>query len=143
MEYKKFKDTFVLRLEPKEEICESLVVLAEAEHITLAEISGLGAVNEFTVGAFNTETKEYRSNTFSGIYEIVSLTGTLTTKEGKPYLHVHFAAGDEQGHVVGGHLNRATISATAEIIVRTIEGRVERQFNDEIGLNLFSFKNKV
>lgn len=143
MEYRKFGDTFVLRLDPKEEICGRLLALAESEHITLAEISGLGAVNEFTVGAFNTETKEYRSNTFSGIYEIVSLTGTLSTKEGKPYLHVHFAAGDEKGHVVGGHLNRATISATAEIIVRTIEGRVERHFNDEIGLNLFSFENKV
>lgn len=141
MEYRKFKDTFVLRLEPKEEICKSLVALAEAEHITLAEISGLGAVNDFTVGAFNTVTKQYLSNTFKGIYEILSLTGTLTTKEGKPYLHVHFAAGDEQGYVVGGHLNRATISATAEIIVRTIEGRVERQFNDEIGLNLVSFEN--
>lgn len=87
-------------------------------------------------------TKRYLSNTFKGIYEILSLTGTLTTKEGKPYLHVHFAAGDEQGQVVGGHLNRATISATAEIIVRTIEGRVERHFNDEIGLNLFSFGKK-
>ena len=117
------------------------MALAEAGHITLAEISGPGAVNDFTVGAFNTETKQYFSNTFKGIYEILSLTGTLTTKEGKPYLHVHFVAGDEKGHVVGGHLNRATISATAEIIVRTIEGRVERQFNDEIGLNLVSFEN--
>ena len=87
------------------------------------------------------------SNFLSYSSAAISITkqepGTLTTKEGKPYLHVHFAAGDEQGHVVGGHLNRATISATAEIIVRTIEGRVERHFNDEIGLNLFSFENKV
>lgn len=42
MKYRKFKDIFVLRLEPKEEICESFVALAEAEHITFAEISGLG-----------------------------------------------------------------------------------------------------
>lgn len=43
MKYRKFKDTFVLRLEPKEEICERLVALAEAEHITFAEISDPGA----------------------------------------------------------------------------------------------------
>ncbi len=143
MEYRKFGDTFVLRLDPKEEICGSLLALAESEHITFAEISGLGAVNDFTVGAFNTETKEYCSNTFSGIYEIVSLTGTLSTKDGKPYLHVHFAAGDEQGQVVGGHLNRANISATAEIVVRTINGTVEREFSDKVGLNLFSFEKGI
>lgn len=140
MEYRKFGDTFVLRLEPNEEICGSILALAEAENIALAEISGLGAVDEFTVGAFNTETKEYRSNTFRGIYEIVSLTGTLTRKDGAPYLHAHFAAGDLQGQVVGGHLNRANISATAEIVIRAIAGTVERKFSEAIGLNLFSFE---
>lgn len=90
--------------------------LSKAENIALAEISGIGAADSFTVGVYNTVTKEYRSNTLNGAYEIVSLTGTLTSKDGEPYLHLHFSAGDENGRVSGGYLNRAAVSATAEII---------------------------
>lgn len=108
--------TLVLRLDPPEEICESITAAARAENIALAEISGIGAADSFTVGVYNTVTKEYRSNTLNGAYEIVSLTGTLTSKDGEPYLHLHFSAGDENGRVSGGYLNRAAVSATAEII---------------------------
>ena len=99
MEYKRFGDTLVLRLDPPEEICESITAAARAENIALAEISGIGAADSFTVGVYNTVTKEYRSNTLNGAYEIVSLTGTLTSKDGEPYLHLHFSAGDENGRV--------------------------------------------
>ena len=116
MEYKRFGDTLVLRLDPPEEICESITAAARAENIALAEISGIGAADSFTVGVYNTVTKEYRSNTLNGAYEIVSLTGTLTSKDGEPYLHLHFSAGDENGRVSGGYLNRAAVSATADII---------------------------
>ena len=66
MEYKRFGDTLVLRLDPPEEICESITAAARAENIALAEISGIGAVDSFTVGVYNTVTKEYRSNTLNG-----------------------------------------------------------------------------
>ena len=140
MEYRKFDTAFLVRLDPGEEICEQLLALAQKEGIQLAQISGLGAVNSLTVGVFDTQTKEYHANTFEGPYEIVSLTGTLTTKDGAPYLHAHFAAGDAKGHVVGGHLNRAVISATAEIVLNLIPGTVGRKFSEEIGLNLFDFQ---
>ena len=72
-------------------------------------------------------------------YAFILLTGTLTRMDGKPYLHVHLSAGDAKGVVVGGHLNRAVVSATAEIIVRIIKGEVGRKYSPEIGLNLFEF----
>ena len=140
MEYRKFENTLIVRLDPDEEICEQLLLLAQKERITLASLNGLGAVKAFTVGVFNTETKEYLANTFEGPYEIVSLTGTLTTKDGVPYLHAHFAAGDDKGRVSGGHLNRAVISATAGIVLTLIPGTVERKFSKQIGLNLFDFQ---
>lgn len=139
MEYKRFHDTVILRVDPGEEICEAIKAVAAREEIQLAELSGLGAINELTTGVFDTKTKQYFSNDFQGAYEIVSLTGTLTRKDGEVYLHAHLSAGDSAGTVVGGHLNRAIVSATAEIVIRVIDGQVRRRFDEVIGLNLFDF----
>ena len=136
MIYNTFGNKIILRLDPGEEICESILEVAEKEHISLAEITGIGAVNDLTIGAFDVACKEYHANHFTGYYEVVSLIGTLTTKEGKPYLHVHMSAGDINGAMVGGHLNKAVISATAEIVITLISGEVTREYNDAVGLNL-------
>ena len=59
----------------------------------------------------------------------------LNAKNGR----LHLSAGDGKGAVFGGHLNRAVISATCEMIVTLIPGAVDRVFSDEIGLNVFKF----
>ena len=102
-------------------------------------MSALGAVSEFTVGVFDTGEKKYYANNFSGTYEIVSLTGTVNTMNGEYYSHLHMSAGDLEGKVVGGHLSRAVVSATCEMLLNVIDGRVDRQFSGEVGLNLFRF----
>ena len=139
MDYRRFGDTVVIRMDRGEEIVEQLSAVAAAEHIGLAEVSALGAVGDFTVGVFHTAEKQYHANSFQGDFEIVSLTGTVTEMDGKPYLHLHMSAGDGQGHVFGGHLNRAVISATCEMVVRILDGRVGRRRDEAVGLNLFQF----
>ena len=139
MEYRKFGDTYVVRMDKGEEILEQVKALALAEHIQLASVQALGAVNDITVGVFDTVKKEYRANHFQGAFEIVSLTGTIDTMNGDFYTHLHMSAGDGQGRVFGGHLNRAVVSATCEMIVREIPGTVDRAFSPEIGLNLLKF----
>ena len=140
MEYRRFGDTLFARLDRGEEILTQLEAIARAEHILLAEVSGLGAVSEFTAGVFDTEAKCFCPNTFRGAYEIVSLTGTVSTMGGAYYSHLHMSAGDAEGRVFGGHLAGAVISATGELVIRVIEGRVDRAFDEEIGLNLFKFE---
>ena len=139
MEYRKFDNTYIVRMDPGEEILAQVKELALAEHIRLATVQALGAVNDFTVGVFKTDEKQYYANAFQGSYEIVSLTGTINTMDGAFYCHLHMSAGDGQGRVVGGHLNRAVVSATCEMVVTVLPGTVDRAFSPEVGLNLFRF----
>lgn len=139
MEYKKFNNTIVVRIDKGEEILEKIKEIALKENIKLANINALGATNDFTVGVFKTEEKKYYSNDFKGNFEIVSLTGTINTMNGEFYSHLHMSCGNEKGEVFGGHLNRAIVSTTVEMIINIIDGEVDRCFNEEIGLNLFKF----
>ena len=122
MEYKRFDNTIFARIDKGEEILEQLKEIALQEHIKLASVSALGAINDFTVGVFKTAEKKYDANEFQGYYE-----------------HLHMSAGNEKGEVFGGHLNRAIVSATCEMVITVINGTVERRFEEEVGLNLFQF----
>ena len=140
MEYKRINNNVVVRLDPKDEICQSLFSICKKENILAGKISGLGAVNHFVVGVFDVLKKEYFANTFDGLFEIVSLIGNISQKNNDPYLHIHFSAGNEKGEVFGGHLNEAIISATSEIFIEILpDFELDRGFDDSIGLNLLKF----
>lgn len=139
MEYRRFGNTVIARIDRGDEILASVKDIALQENIQLADVSALGATGDFTVGVFNVEEKQYHANTFRGNFEIVSLTGTINTMNGAFYSHLHMSAGNEQGQVFGGHLNRAVVSATCEMVIRIIDGTVDRRFSEDIGLNLFRF----
>ena len=139
MDYRRFGDTLIVRIDPGEEIVEQVRVIAEREDIKLAGVEALGALSELTVGVFDTVEKKYYSNRFQGAYEIVSLTGTISTKDGAFYQHLHMSAGDSRGQVFGGHLNAAVVSATCEMVIRVIPGQVDRYLDPDVGLNLFKF----
>lgn len=139
MEYRRFGDTIIARIDRGEEITEMLCEIAAAERVELASVRALGATDSFTVGVYDTEKKEYHANEFSGAFEIVSLTGTVNTMNGEFYCHLHMSAGNERGEVFGGHLNRARVSATCEMVIEVIHGKVDRRYDETIGLNLLEF----
>ena len=139
MEYRRFDNTIIARIDKGEEILAKVKELAEKENIKLASVTALGAVCDFTAGVFDTAEKKYYSNSFQGLFEIVSLTGTINTMNGEFYTHIHMSAGDIKGQVFGGHLNRAVVSATCEMVVTVVDGKVDRYYDEDVGLNLFQF----
>ena len=141
MEYKRFGSKILVRIDKDEEILEKVKELALEEKIRLAAVQALGATNSFTVGVYNVAEKKYYANTFSGSFEIVSLTGTINTMNGEFYTHLHMSAGNDKGEVFGGHLNRAVVSATCEMVVDVLDGTVDRAYDPVTGLNLFKFQS--
>lgn len=138
MEYQKFNQHLVVRIDANESIIESLMRVARAEKISLASINGIGAVKSFTVGFFNPKTKVYQEQTFKGYYEITSLIGNITTHNGEPYFHLHANFGNDNYQIVGGHLKEAIISVTCEIVIMLLEGNVGRKMG-EVGINILNF----
>ena len=136
MKYQRFEQTIIVRMDKGEDIVEQVKNVALKEKIKLARISALGAINEFTVGVYKTKEKKYYANEFKGDFEIVSLTGTINTMNDEYYSHMHLSAGNDQGQVFGGHLNKAIVSATCEMVIQIINGEVDRYFDEEVGLNL-------
>ena len=139
MDYRRFGSHIIARFDRGEEILACLKEVALKENIKLASVSALGAVDDFTVGVYKVDEKKYYSNHFAGAFEIVSLTGTISTMNGEYYAHLHMSAGNDRGEVFGGHLNAARISATCELVIDVIDGVVERRADPQVGLNLFEF----
>jgi len=139
MEYRRFGNKIIARIDKGEEILTTIKEISIKENIKLASVQALGATDEFTVGVYKVDEKKYYANEFKGYFEIVSLTGTINTMNGEFYTHIHMSAGNDKGEVFGGHLNKAIVSATCEMVIDIIDGNVDRKYDEETGLNVFRF----
>lgn len=136
MKFKKFRNKWVVRIDKGEEVIETLKQFCKENKIKLGSISGIGAADKITVGLFNTKSKQYQSQELTGDYEITNLSGNISTMNGEIYLHLHIGLSDSKYNAYGGHLTSAVISGTGEIIIEEIDGEIEREFNEDVGLNL-------
>lgn len=141
MEYKRFNEKIILRLDPGDEIIDSLLKLAEKENILFANVTGIGASDDIVIGVYDLEDRQYHKKKFEGRnYEIVSLSGNINRMNGKPYVHLHAAIGSPRySSFEGGHLDEARISATAEIVLNIIEAKIDRDVSEKTGLNVLKF----
>ena len=136
MDYRKFGDTYAVRLAPGEEVCESLLALCKKEKLGAGTVSGIGAAGKATLGVYRVAEQVYVSRSLDGEFEIASLMGNISQQAGQPYLHLHAVLSDAGGGVYAGHLSEAYISATAEIFITTLQGELGRKRDERLGINL-------
>ena len=139
MDYRRLGSTIVLRLDRGDEIVESILRLAKLEGIALATVSGIGATADFTVGVFDLNQGVYNQYSYLEPCEITALAGNINTMNGAPYTHLHITCAGEHGKTMGGHLNRAVISLTAEIFIQIVDGCVDRRLDPDLNINLLHF----
>ena len=139
MDCRLYDEMAVIRLDPGEDIATALTEVCRRWHIGAATVSGIGAVDSLTVGVFDLAERAYRQFDYTGNHEINALVGNVTTKDGEPYVHLHITCTDLDGRVVGGHLLRSRVSLTVEMVLCLIEGRIERTFDPELGINRMDF----
>ena len=140
MDYKRCNDCIAVRIDRGEEILENLKTVCLKENVKCAHIQGLGAASEVILGVFKPEEKKYYSSTFVGDYEITTIVGNISSKDGEYYSHVHITIADEKGCAFGGHLNKAVIGGTCEIFITVLPCSIGRKVDPATGLNVFDFQ---
>jgi len=132
------KTKYILRLDGDEEFVDTVQGFCEQENIKSGWIQAIGSTKDLDLAFFDTKLKEYEIKKFKEFLEIVTITGNVSLKENKQFVHAHGLFGRQNMDVVGGHIHRCVISATAEVVIFVGEGDIKREFNDQMGLHLLS-----
>lgn len=132
---------FLFGLDHGSEIVASITALAESLGVEAGIVSGIGALKYAAIGYYDQEAHEYRSIEIDGPVEISSLSGNISTRDGKPFLHAHATLADSQGMIRGGHLSSGTVFA-AEVSIQELLGRPPVRSLDPI-TDLFLWRDGV
>ena len=140
MNYKKDNNKIYLSIDKNEYINTSILKVCEENDIKFAWINGIGAIFNPEVGYFDNSEKNYKKKTFNGNFELVSLIGNMTYKEGFPFIHTHITFTDISYRAFGGHLFDCKIAAAGEFVITIGDKKISRSYNDDVDLFLWDCK---
>ncbi len=129
--------TFVLVFDTGDELADGLLQFAKEQKLTSASFKAVGAFSSVRLRWFNWETKSYEpSVTLDGQVELLSMIGDVALKDGEPVVHAHVVIGKRDGTAHGGHLWRATVRPTCEVVLTASPAHLRKSFDPASGLFL-------
>jgi uncharacterized protein len=123
-------------LDKGDEVREGLLEFANSNRFADAYLTGIGAFSEVTLGFFDPQFRDYKKIPINQQVEVLSFTGNIVQKEGKPRLHAHVVVGKADGTAHGGHLLGARVWPTLEIILSELPVHLRPRDDLETGLAL-------
>ena len=143
MKFRMEKSRAYMTLAKGDNINKTFESFAEVKGVGCAWLNGIGALENPEIGYYSLEDKSYHRKTFKGEYELTSLIGNISLKEGKPFSHTHITFSDTEFRVFGGHLFNANITAAGEFIMQFGSDEINREINTEIGLPLWCLEESL
>ena len=142
MQYKQVGKDHFIYIEKNEKVMDTLTRFCIDKGISNAKLSGIGAVKETEIGAYDTIKKEYIRKEYSAILELVSFEGNITLKDGSPFPHAHVVLSDHNMSTAGGHLFETTVAAVGEFFLMEFDNDAYRELNEDVGLPCICLENR-
>ncbi len=130
--------TFAVVMEKGDEAAGELLRFAREHHVTGAGLTAVGACREATLAYFDPETMTYQDVPVTEQAEVLSLLGDIAVQGSDPAVHAHAVMGLRDGSTLGGHLRRAVVWPTLEVIVTESPAHLRKRVNEETGLALIA-----
>ena len=129
--------THLIVLDSGEEAFAALTRFVNAEKITAASISAIGAFEKATVGWFDIASKSYKKIAVNEQCEVLSAIGDVAVgDDGKASLHIHIVLGLADGSTRGGHFLEGTVRPTLEVVLTEAPATLRRRKRADLGIAL-------
>lgn len=133
--------TYALIFDSGDEVEEHLTEFSRKNKLTSSQFTAIGAFSEVTLGFFDFSIKDYKKNHIREQVEVLNLTGDIAMYDGKPKVHAHVVVGKKDGTAYGGHLLKATVKPTLEVILTESPAYLQRKTDPETGLALIAINS--
>jgi uncharacterized protein len=137
--------TFILVFQTGDELAEGLLSFAKEQKLSAASFKAVGALSSVRLGWFSWENKRYEpSVTVDEQVELLSLIGDVALKDDEPVVHAHAVIGRRDGTAHGGHLLKAYIRPTCEVVLIESPAHLQKFIDPESGIALIKLdQNQV
>ncbi|MDB6065625.1 MAG: hypothetical protein JWR26_1833 [Pedosphaera sp.] len=140
MHYKQIDQTpktFILVFDTGDELAEGLNSFATEQKLSAASFKAVGALSSVRLGWFSWESKKYEPCVqLDEQIELLSLIGDVALKDGEPQVHAHAVIGKKDGTALGGHLLKAHIRPTCEVVLVESPAHLQKRIDPDSGLAL-------
>jgi hypothetical protein len=109
--------TFILVFETGDELADGLLQFAREKKLSAASFKAVGALSSVRFAWFSWENKRYEPSVrVDEQIELLSLIGDVAQKDGDPVVHAHAVIAKKDDTAHGGHLLKAHVRPTYEIV---------------------------
>ena len=146
MDYRKFKDTYYIRIDKNEEIISTILDICQKEGIASAYFTGIGGCSSAQIQTFIPETGEFETECIEGMLELINITGNVVSDENDNLFHhthaIYSFKKDGHHELAAGHIRSTDVLYTAEIELRPVhEGVIRRKYDEETGTGFWDFQS--
>jgi predicted DNA-binding protein with PD1-like motif len=127
----------VLVFDTGDEVVSGLTEWAVGHDLPGSSFTAVGAFSETTLGYYDLDEQEYAEIPVDSQVEVLTLAGDITLDgQGGWKVHGHVVCGRRDGSTVGGHLLRAVVRPTLEVVVTAGAAHLRRRHDAATGLAL-------
>jgi predicted DNA-binding protein with PD1-like motif len=130
--------TIVLVFATGDEVTTTLGAWCREQNVSAARFTAIGALSDVTLGWFDWQAKTYREIPLDEQVEVLMLAGDVASQDGEPAVHAHVVVGRADGTAHGGHLRRAHVRPTLELVLDEMPAHLRKRHDPESGLALIA-----
>ena len=136
--------THILVVDSGEEAMSTIARFADEQGVQAASFTAIGAFESALVAYYDAEQRGYIDIPVDEQVEVLTLVGNFArSATGRALIHAHAVLARRDGSARGGHLKRALVRPTLEVVLIQSPTQLVRRYDESSGIALIDLNATV